>query len=264
MAETGELNSASSTRSKSGQGRGSDGGSQAGGLVDTATGMIADAKNVGNEVIGVVRDSALSLLDDQRNRAIDQIAGIGEMLVKAVEGKDELGPVAQYANQTGQQIGDFAEGLRDRSWGELAADLEHFGRRWPFVFIAASVGAGFLAGRFLVASAGRASTASSGQLASPERGSGFSAGDSHGSLRQNQGQVSGSVAAGPKSGYGSSSNQGSSSSGSGSASSPTQPSSSGSGAGASHGSSHGSASSPSSAGSSSATTGRSSGAKEKI
>jgi hypothetical protein len=121
--------------------------------------MVENAKNMGNQLIGAVRDSATSLMDDQRNRAADQIASIAGMVRNSVQSLDRqsAGTVCQYADDAASRIDNFAETLRTRSWGELAGDVEDFARRWPMAFMAAAMGAGFLAGRFLVASGTRVS-----------------------------------------------------------------------------------------------------------
>jgi hypothetical protein len=115
-------------------------------------GALGDVKEIGTELAGAVRDSATSLFEEQRNRAADEIAALGEALRQSARGLDQSGSVARYADRAAQQVGDFATTLRQRSWNQLAGDVEDFGRRWPLVFIAAAVGVGFAAGRFLIAS----------------------------------------------------------------------------------------------------------------
>jgi hypothetical protein len=124
---------------------------------------LGDVKEIGTELAGAVRDSATSLFEEQRNRAADEIAALSEALRKTARGLDQSGgSVARYADQAAQQIGDFAGTLRNRSWNELAGDVEDFGRRWPLVFMAAAAGVGFVAGRFLMASAARSADAAKG------------------------------------------------------------------------------------------------------
>jgi hypothetical protein len=124
-------------------------------------GALGDVKEIGTELASAVRDSATSLFEEQRNRAADEIAAIGEALRQSARALDQSGGgVARYADQAAQQVGDFATTLRNRSWNEMAADVEDFGRRWPLAFMAAAVGVGFAAGRFLMASAARSSETS--------------------------------------------------------------------------------------------------------
>ena len=116
---------------------------------------MADAKKVGSELVGAARESALSLLDAQRNRAADQIASIGDALRRSAESFEAKGgsSLTRYADQTADQICDFADTIRNRSWNELASDIETFARRWPIVYMASAVGIGFIAGRFMLSSA---------------------------------------------------------------------------------------------------------------
>jgi hypothetical protein len=84
---------------------------------------VEDTKEMGTELIGAVREGATSFFEEQRNRAASEIAALGDMLRRSA-----------------------------RSLGMMADDVESFARQWPVAFIAAAVGAGFLAGRFLKAS----------------------------------------------------------------------------------------------------------------
>ena len=131
-------------------------GSGDSGAID-AEKMIENAKKMGTQLIGTVRDSATSMMDEQRNRAADQIASIAGMVRNSVQSLDRqsAGTICEYADDTARQIDNFAETLRSRSWGELASDVEGFARRWPIVFMASAIGAGALVGRFLIASGTR-------------------------------------------------------------------------------------------------------------
>jgi hypothetical protein len=110
--------------------------------------VVQDAKEMGTEVIGAVREGASSFFEEQRNRAASEIAAFGEMLRRSTV-------IGQYAEGAADDITHFAERLRNRSLGMLAEDVEDFARQWPAAFMAAAVGAGFLAGRFLTSSSSR-------------------------------------------------------------------------------------------------------------
>jgi len=117
-------------------------------------GPLADAKELGTDLVAAVRDSATSLFEEQRNRAADEIAALGQALQRSAQSLDQGGgTVARYADDAARHIGDFATTVRNRSWDELTGDVEAFARRWPLAFMAAAVGVGFAAGRFLMASA---------------------------------------------------------------------------------------------------------------
>ncbi len=110
--------------------------------------------DIGAELIAAVRDSATALFEEQRDRAAGEIAAFGELLRHSAQSLDQCdGGVARYADEAASRIGTFAEELQHRSWDELASDIADFAQHWPLAFLAAAVGAGFAAGRFLALSA---------------------------------------------------------------------------------------------------------------
>jgi len=157
-----------------------------------------DAKKVGSELVGAARDSAMSLLDAQRGRVAEQIAALGDALRQSTESLEStgVGSLAQYANQAADQISGFADTMRDRSWGELAGDLESFGRRYPLTFMASAIGLGFIAGRFLLSSSERTP-------APMGSGGGFSGGRTS-EMRHDSGSASRPAPSGVRAEYGSS------------------------------------------------------------
>jgi len=118
---------------------------------------VEDAKEMGTELIGAVRQGASSFLEEQRDRAASEIASFGEMLRRSARTLDQNRStmVGQYAEGAADEITQFAERMRNRSLGMMAEDVEDFARQWPTAFMAAAVGAGFLAGRFLISSSSR-------------------------------------------------------------------------------------------------------------
>ena len=115
---------------------------------------------------------------------------------------DWLGPDVWFAHgvhidQT--EIEQFASRLRTRPLNMMADDVEDFARRWPAAFMAAAVGLGLLAGRFLVSSASRPSTPS---MTPPARRPSTAMGGTVGSAHHDSGAVGGSVPGGVSAGYG--------------------------------------------------------------
>lgn len=159
---------------------------------------MSDAKKVGSDLVGAARDSAMSLLDAQRARVADQITSLGDALRQSsgsLEGTG-VGSLAQYATQLADQIGGFADSVRDRSWNELAGDLESFARRYPLSFMASAMGVGFMLGRFLLSSSERtAASMSSGANMSGVRTS---------EMRRDFGGTSRTVPSGARAEYGTS------------------------------------------------------------
>jgi hypothetical protein len=110
--------------------------------------------------MAAVRDSATALFEEKRNRAADEIATASEVLRRSVQSLDHArgGIVARRGDEAAEQIGDFAAWLRSRAWGELTGDIEDVARRYPMMFIGTATAIGFVAGRFLTASATRPAT----------------------------------------------------------------------------------------------------------
>lgn len=163
--------------------------------------LIENAKNVGSQVIGAVQETATSLLDDQKRHAADQIATIANMVRDSVKSLDRqnASAVRQYADDAARQIADVADLLRTRSWSQLAGNVEDLGRRWPTVFIASAIATGFIAGRFLVASASRPHETPS----SPTQTTSGMPDQPRGGARYDHGSVSGRVSGSGNSGHGS-------------------------------------------------------------
>jgi len=160
---------------------------------------VEDAKQMGNQLLSAARESVTGALDEQRGRAADQIATIGGALRRSAESLDrEAGvPISRYADEAAQRIEDFAELVRERSWNQLARDAEDFARDWPWAFLGAAIGIGFVAGRVLLSAAPRPTPRraespqpSAGPTASlPEHGTARaasgSAGAGYGAAREN-------------------------------------------------------------------------------
>src|SRR5947209_9738393 len=134
MRRTGMADSQFTTGSQS---RGKSGPIGAGDTALDPERVVETAKNMGNQLIGAVRDQATSLVDEQRGRAADQIASMAGMVRNSVQSLDResAGAICQYADDTARAIDNFADRVRTASWGELADDVEDFGRRWPMVFM---------------------------------------------------------------------------------------------------------------------------------
>lgn len=199
MADKTQFTSGSRSRAKSGSvGNGETAG------IESPERLLENAKKMGNKVVGAVQETATSLLDDQKNRAADQIATIADMVRASVKSLDRqsAGTVRQYADDTARQITDFADQLRTRSWGQLAGDVEDFGRRRPTVFMASAIATGLIAGRFLVASASRPRESPAPMTETTRPTSGM-ADKPRGGARYDYGAVSGPVSGSANSGHGS-------------------------------------------------------------
>ena len=163
-----------------------------------ASRAISDVKEMGTELVAAVRDSANALFEEQRNRAADEIAALGQALRRSAQSlEQDGGAVARYADEAARQMGDFADTLRRRSWNQLTEDLEGAARRWPAVFMAATVGLGFLAGRFLMASSARSVEAGAASSSGVRGNTGIQP-----AMGRDSGTVAGSISRPGTSGYG--------------------------------------------------------------
>src|SRR5438093_1012332 len=103
--------------------------------------VLGEFRGMATELLDAVRDSLAILLDDQRNRAANEIAALGEVLRRSAQGLDRRGggTVAAYTEDAGSRIGDFADGLRQRPADELVGEIEEFARRAPLVFMVSAI-----------------------------------------------------------------------------------------------------------------------------
>jgi hypothetical protein len=170
-------------------------------------GVVDDVKEMGAELIGAVRDGATSFLEEQRHRAAKEIAALGGALRQSARSLDQtsLSGIRPYADEAASEIEQFASRLRTRPLNMMADDVEDFARRWPAAFVAAAVGVGFLAGRFLVSSGSRPSTPS---MTPPAPRPATAMGGPIGGAYRELGAVGGPVPGGANAGYGSNGTRG--------------------------------------------------------
>jgi hypothetical protein len=169
--------------------------------------VVDDVKEMGTELIGAVRDGATSFLEEQRHRAAKEIAALGGALRQSARSLDQtsLSGIRPYADEAASEIEQFASRLRTRPLNMMADDVEDFARRWPAAFMAAAVGLGLLAGRFLVSSGSRPSTPS---MTPPAPRPTTAMGGPVGSAYRDLGAVGGPVPGGANAGYGSNGTRG--------------------------------------------------------
>jgi hypothetical protein len=110
-------------------------------------------KMIVNEIANAAQTAALSLVDEQKTRAANQVGAVAEALHAAARTLERSrSPIAAgYADSAARQIEGFVDSIRRRHWTEIAADLEQTARERPVRFIAGAVVLGFVAGRLLSA-----------------------------------------------------------------------------------------------------------------
>lgn len=104
-----------------------------------------------------VKQQAEGKLDEQRQQAAERLSGVASALRETgqrLSGKSE-DMVGQYAQSMADQVDRFSSYLRDRDTNELLGEIQDFARRQPELFVAGTLAAGFLLGRFLKSSSQR-------------------------------------------------------------------------------------------------------------
>lgn len=111
------------------------------------------ARMIVNEIANAAQTAAMSLVDEQKSRAADQVGAVADALHAAARTLERSrSPIAaEYAASAARQVEQFVDSIRRRHWTEIASDLEQMARHRPLRFIAGAIVLGFVAGRLLAA-----------------------------------------------------------------------------------------------------------------
>jgi hypothetical protein len=139
------------------------------GAKDVAGEAVTQVKAVAGEArqqVSTLVDQTKGELSKQADARTTQAAGglrtlAGQVDALANGRPDESGPWASLLGDAHGRMSTLAERLESGGSRQLAADVSDFARRRPIVFLAAAVGAGFVAGR--LARAGRPAVQDSDQ-----------------------------------------------------------------------------------------------------
>lgn len=115
------------------------------------------AMDSGREAAGSAQGRIRSLLEQQTDRAADQLGGVATALHKAADqlNSENSGTAAQYAEQAAGRVERVADLLRHSSLDDMVGEVEGFARRQPELFIGGAFALGFLAARFVKSSGER-------------------------------------------------------------------------------------------------------------
>lgn len=129
-------------------------------LKHTAGEQIDALKNQAKEQIDTVTNKARSFATEQKDFAAGQLGGVASALTKVADELDqgEGNAVAGYARDLAQGMQRFSETVRNRELDDLIGIVQDFGRKQPIAFLGVAALAGFVASRFVLASAHRRST----------------------------------------------------------------------------------------------------------
>jgi len=152
-------------------------------LADVADTVKQEAAAVGEEAkaqIAEVAEKAKSMAEEQKQVVVDQLDSVSSSLDRvAGELEDQGESTARYVRMVADGANKLTSTVRDNNVDDMLAMAEDFGRKQPVAFMGAAALLGFVASRFLVASASRrAETAGqgTGQYQPPEATNSYAAG----------------------------------------------------------------------------------------
>ena len=127
-------------------------------MTDSAKNAASQAKDAASRVFDQAKDQAASRADQQRQTVASGFEAVGQAfrtLGKDLGNKDQ-GPVAHYAAEVGNALGDqvdrVAKYLQGRDIRQLLSDTEDFARKSPALFLGGAFVLGLAASRFLKSS----------------------------------------------------------------------------------------------------------------
>lgn len=119
---------------------------------DIAGEIAGTAAEQGRSLLNAAKGSATSFADERKGNAAQSIADIASSLRETGEGFGEQPSLKAFVGTAADGLDQLATGLRDRSYGDIYADLETLARRQPVTFGIGAAVAGFLLARFIKSS----------------------------------------------------------------------------------------------------------------
>ncbi len=114
-----------------------------------------------------IQQRVTSRVDQQKNRAADGLGGIADVFRSASnELRSENETLASYVDLAGDQVGRFADHIRERGVADMLDDVHAFARRRPALFIGGAFVVGIALARFLKSSSDRDSMRRYGNFSS--------------------------------------------------------------------------------------------------
>jgi hypothetical protein len=105
-------------------------------------------------IVDRVRDAASAQVTTQKERATDTLGTLASAVRQSTQTlrDQQQDSVAQFVERAADQVDRWSATLRNRDAGQLMADVQHFARRQPALFIGGAFTAGLLIARFLKSS----------------------------------------------------------------------------------------------------------------
>jgi len=107
------------------------------------------------QAFGQVRQQVTSQLDSQKDKAAEGLTQAADAVRKTTEQlrqQEQMGAVANYAEDAAETIERLAGFLRERDMSQLMSETERFARQRPTMFLASAFTLGLVAARFLKSS----------------------------------------------------------------------------------------------------------------
>jgi hypothetical protein len=118
----------------------------------------AQVKEAAAAQMSQATERARRFAEDSKNVAAERLSGVSSAIHRVADqlsADQATAPVAGYAHDLAGGISRMSENVRSNSIDDLVAVVQDFGRRQPVAFLGASALAGFVASRFVMASAHR-------------------------------------------------------------------------------------------------------------
>jgi hypothetical protein len=100
-------------------------------------------------------DKAKGFAGEQKDAAGDQLGGVAAAITRVADELGDQPAVAGYARELAGGLQRVSDTVKNNNVDELLAMAEDFGRTQPVAFLGAAALAGFVASRFVLASANR-------------------------------------------------------------------------------------------------------------
>lgn len=135
--------------------------------------QIDELKSQVEDQIHDATDKAKTFAGEQKDLAAGQLTGIASALGRvADELQADQSSIAGYARQIADGINRFADTVKTRPVDDIVNTAQDFGRKQPVAFLGAAALAGFVASRFVAASAHRSPDQTGQRFSSAENSTG--------------------------------------------------------------------------------------------
>lgn len=122
---------------------------QGGDIKGVATDIAGAAAEQGRQFLASARSQATGFADDRKNDAAQSIADLASSLRESGQTFGDRPHIQSFVGSAAEGLEQLADGIRQRSFAEIYADVETFARARPLAVGVATVAAGFLLARFI-------------------------------------------------------------------------------------------------------------------